>query len=459
VHDPIQGRKDLVRKYEKKLASMPKQEGPDYILETNPDGPALAPAELKAIAHNAGVKNTQEKRVWWVKQKQDNVEFAGMLEATDESLGRIRAKLKELGLADNTIIVFTGDNGGMSASNQYHESDKPREVLDSRFASSNLPLRGAKGWNYEGGIRVPLIVHWPGTTKANTTSQAIVTGTDYYPTLLEMLGLPSLPKQHMDGKSFVSAIKGKAHDRGAIYWHFPHYSNHGYQSPGGAIRLGKYKLLEYYENGTVQLFDLESDIGEQDDLARKQPKVAGKLTQMLHAWRKAVDAKMPYLKTANSKPAPGSRVFKANKKRPAASNRLPADLRKFAPGWNVRTWGGPGMRPGLRPQWKGRENVLLTHPLSREIPCVLSRKLKVPANQKTALEFTVNNHPRADWRLIVRIDGNEILAKSIEDSKWQDFRFDLTQHAGQTITIELENRASGWSSEGGYWSRLELVSE
>ncbi|MFT4688750.1 MAG: arylsulfatase A [Limisphaerales bacterium] len=459
VHDPIQGRNDLVRKYEKKLASMPKQDGPDYILETNPDGPALSRKELKDIASNPSVKNTQEKRVWWVKQKQDNVEFAGLLEATDESLGRIRAKLRDLGLEDNTIIVFTGDNGGMSASNQYHESDKPREVLDSRFASSNLPLRGAKGWNYEGGIRVPLIVHWPGTTEANTTSQAIVTGTDYYPTLLEMLGLPSMPKQHVDGKSFVPAIKGKAHDRGAIYWHFPHYSNHGYQSPGGAIRLGNYKLLEYYENGTVQLFDLETDIGEQNDLAKERPEVASKLKKMLHAWRKDVAAKMPYLKTANSKPAPGSRVFKAKKPRLPVSNELPAAVKKFAPGWNVRTWGGPGMRPGLRTEWKGRKNVLLTHPLSRDVPCVLSREFNVPANRKTALEFTVNNHPRANWKLIVRINGKETLAKSIEDSKWQDFRFDLTEYAGQTIAIELENRASGWSSEGGYWSRIELVSE
>ena len=154
-----------------------------------------------------------------------------MLEATDESLARIRAKLKKLGLEKNTIIVFTGDNGGMSASNQYRGIKGSREALDSRFASSNLPLRGAKGWNYEGGIRVPLIVHWPGKTKANTTSQAVVTGTDFYPTLLEMLGLPALPDQHQDGRSFVPALKAKPYERGPIYWHFPHYSNHGYQSP------------------------------------------------------------------------------------------------------------------------------------------------------------------------------------------------------------------------------------
>ena len=145
----------------------------------------------------------QDARVWWVKQKQDNVEFAGMLEAT-ESLARIRSKLKDLGLADNTIVIFTADNGGMSASNQYRGINHPIESLDSRFASSNLPLRGAKGWNYEGGVRVPLIVHWPGRTKPNSKSHALVTGTDFYPTLLEMIGMPTLPNQHVDGVSFFA---------------------------------------------------------------------------------------------------------------------------------------------------------------------------------------------------------------------------------------------------------------
>jgi len=310
VHDPIQGRKDLVQKYEKKLATMPHQDGPDYILEPNPDGPAISGDKLKALEANDSSTSHQSERVWWVKQKQDNVEFAGMVEATDESLGRIRAKLKELGLEGNTIIIFTSDNGGMAASNGYRGINHSRKKLNSRFASSNLPLRGAKGWNYEGGIRVPLIVHWPGKTQPNSTSQAIVTGTDFYPTLLEMLDLPALPDQHKDGRSFVPALKAEDYDRGPIYWHFPHYSNHGYQSPGGAIRSGRYKLLEYYENGTIQLFDLENDIGERNDLAESQPEIAQKLKKMLHDWRDEVDAKMPYPKTETSEPAPGSRVAK-----------------------------------------------------------------------------------------------------------------------------------------------------
>ncbi|MFP6764137.1 MAG: sulfatase-like hydrolase/transferase, partial [Planctomycetaceae bacterium] len=457
VHDPIQGRRDLVQKYQKKLATMPRQEGPDYILEPNPDGPAISGDKLKALEENDSSESHQNERVWWVKQKQDNVEFAGMVEATDESLGRIRAKLKELGLEDNTIVIFTADNGGMSASNQYRGINQSREHLNRSFASSNLPLRGAKGWNYEGGIRVPLIVHWPGRTQPDSTSNAIVTGTDYYPTLLEMLDLPALPDQHEDGRSFVAALNAEDYDRGPIYWHFPHYSNHGFQSPNGAIRSGRHKLIEYYENGTVQLFDLKNDIGEQEDLAKSQPEVAKKLKKMLHDWRDEVDARMPYPKTATSKPAPGARVDRRVRDTSSANNRLPADVEKFAPGWKVKNWGGPGMKPGLRQTWQGRSNVLLTHPRSRDVPCVLSRSLEVPAGKKTALQFAVNNHPKGNWTLVVRIDGDEVLKKSIEDSSWQEFRFDLSKHAGETVNIELENRASDWAYEAAYWNRIEVV--
>ena len=155
----------------------------------------------------------------------------------------------------------------------------------------------------KGGIRVPLIVLWPNNIQANSKSHALVTGTDFYPTLLEMLNLPTLPRQHVDGRSFVPALRGEDYDRGPIYWHFPHYSNHGYQSPNGAIRLGPFKLIEYFENGTVQLFDLENDIGERNDLAESDPDTVRRLKRRLHEWRSEVDAKMPYPKTATSKPA------------------------------------------------------------------------------------------------------------------------------------------------------------
>jgi len=278
--------------------------------------------------------------------------------------------------------------------------------------------------------------------------------------MLEMLKLPALPDQHKDGRSFVPALKAEDYDRGPIYWHFPHYSNHGYQSPNGAIRSGRYKLIEYYENGTVQLFDLENDIGERNDLAESQPEIAQKLKKLLHDWRQEVDAKMPYPKTATSKPAPGSRVAKPRS--PVAKPTevdLPADVEKFAPGWKVENWGGPAMKPGLREEWQGRRNVLLTHPRSRDVPCVLSRRVEVPTGRKTALLFAVTNHPKGDWTLVVRVDGDEVLKKSVEDSKWKEFRIDLTKHAGETVNIELENRASDWAFEAAYWSRIELQDE
>lgn len=310
VHDPIQGRTDLVEKYKRKLKTMSPVPGPDYLLEANPDGEMISPDQIQELMSQDEEILHRDARVWWVKQKQDNVEFAAMVEATDESLGRIRSKLRELDLDENTIIIFSSDNGGMSASNQYRGIQHEQKILDTRFASSNLPLRGAKGWNYEGGIRVPLIVHWPSVVKESTLSKAIVTGTDYYPTILEMLGLPLLPNQHRDGKSFISALKQEPHDRGPIFWHFPHYSNHGYQSPGGAVRLGRYKLLEYYENGTLQLFDLLEDVGEQTNIADAKPEVTAELVELLKSWRESVDAKMPFPKTSTSKPARSSRVKK-----------------------------------------------------------------------------------------------------------------------------------------------------
>ena len=172
-----------------------------------------------------------------------------------------------------------------------------------------------------------------------------------------------------------------------------------------------------------------------------------------------VDAKMPYPKTATSKPAPGARVAKSDKVSNAAGNRLPADVENFASGWKVKNWGGPGMRPGLRKNALGRSNVLVTHPRSKDVPCVLYCDVQVPIGQRSALRFAVNNHPKADWTLLIRIDGEEVRRESIEGSKWQEFSVDITKHAGKTVSVELENGASGWSFEAGYWHQIELVGQ
>jgi arylsulfatase A-like enzyme len=297
VHDPIQGRKDLVEKYRAKLARLSPLEGPAFILEGNPDDKnPLSRKQLTALLDDPSHRGHRvlPQRTIKIKQRQDNIEFAAMVESIDESLGRVLKKLDEMGQADNTIVIFYSDNGGMSAGN-FGNPDRvvQEKQLDQAYATSNLPLRGAKGWLYEGGVRVPMIVKWPGKGRAGVVCEEPVISPDFYPSILEMVGLPARPGQHKDGKSFVPALLGRSFERGAIYWHFPHYSNHGMQSPGGAIRLGDYKLLEYFENHTAQLFNLEDDIGEQNDLAQAEPQKTAELLALLRAWRKDVSARMP----------------------------------------------------------------------------------------------------------------------------------------------------------------------
>ena len=295
VHDPIHGRPDLVEKYKMKLAAMPPQPGPDFILEGNPDSPTNPTrAELDELIKQPEYRDTYTSYandLVKVKQRQDNVEFAGMVESVDQSLGTLIEKLKEHGLEENTIVIFMSDNGGMSVMNGTPHFETTKDKIDTRASTSNLPLRGAKGWLYEGGIRVPMIVKWPHQGKAGIVSDEPVISTDFFPTILEMLGV-EYDANGIDGKSFTRLVKGQKMNRGPIYWHFPHYSNHGMQSPGGGIRDGDYKLLEYFENGTVQLFNLAKDIGEQNDLSKTNVRKAKELTAKLHQWRKDVQAQM-----------------------------------------------------------------------------------------------------------------------------------------------------------------------
>jgi arylsulfatase A len=297
VHDPIEGRSDLVEKYEKKLAGMPQPDGPAYILEGNPDEEGYPSIEERAtlVEHEAyqGFSQLPNKTVK-IKQRQDNTHFAAMVESMDESMGRVLRKLEALGLDENTIVIFYSDNGGMAAANFGNPERKINPArLDKAFSTANLPLRGAKGWMYEGGIRVPLIVKWSGIKRPGSVSNVPVTTPDLYPTILDMLGLPLRPEQHVDGESIVPVLaEEKSLKRDAIFWHFPHYSNHGMQSPGGAVRSGKYKLIEYFENNTVQLFDLENDLGELNDISNENPEKVNELRAMLHEWRKEVSAQM-----------------------------------------------------------------------------------------------------------------------------------------------------------------------
>ncbi|MCA9177415.1 MAG: sulfatase [Planctomycetales bacterium] len=309
VHDPIQGHPKLLDKYRERLAER-RSVGPPSQATLEKAGPIANPFRLEGNPDDASPFSRDALdalldddpyrafkvlpgRTVKIKQRQDNVEFAAMVESMDESLGRVLAKLDELGLDDDTIVVFCSDNGGMAAANFGRPTRVvPSDRLDTAYSTSNLPLRGAKGWLYEGGIRVPLIVKWPGKGSAGAVSQLPVISCDLYPTLLEMAGLPAMPKQALDGVSFAAAVKGESAATRPLYWHFPHYSNHGMQSPGGAVRSGDYKLLEYFENGTVQLFHLGNDLAEQRDLAQQEPEKARELRQLLHNWREEVGARM-----------------------------------------------------------------------------------------------------------------------------------------------------------------------
>jgi arylsulfatase A-like enzyme len=218
-----------------------------------------------------------EDRGWKVRQVQNNPVYAAMVESMDESAVRILGRLTELGLDKNTIVIFTSDNGGLST---------------GPSPTSNLPLRGSKGWPYEGGIREPLIVRWPGVTKPGSVSGVPVISTDYLPTLLQMAGLPPLPGQHLDAASFVPALEGEKSPDRPLFWHYPHYSING-GTPSGAVRHGDFKLVEWFEDMSTELFDLRHDPGEHVDLSKENPEKTQELKSLLHAWRRDVNAQMP----------------------------------------------------------------------------------------------------------------------------------------------------------------------
>lgn len=202
--------------------------------------------------------------------------YAGMTEALDRVFGRVLDALDEAGLADDTLVIFTSDNG----------------ALDS--VADNRPLRRAKGWLYEGGIRVPMLVRWPGRVAPGGTSSTPVVSTDLFASVLDAAGV-ELPAEYPgDGVSLVPLwTEGAEPERDALYFHFPHYAWHRSNRLGGAIRVGSYKLIERYDDGSAELYDLDTDLGESRDLAADEPEVAAALLARLQAWREDVDAAMP----------------------------------------------------------------------------------------------------------------------------------------------------------------------
>ena len=213
-----------------------------------------------------------------VRLVQEHAVYGGMVEAMDLAVGKVKAGLARLGLTDNTVVILMSDNGGLSTSEGH--------------PTSNLPLRAGKGWMYEGGIREPMFVVWPGVVEPGSRCDVPVTSTDFYPTMLDMAGLAARPKQHLDGLSLVPLLKGgKSLARDAIYWHYPHYGNQG-GAPSGAVRCGDWKLIEWYEDGKAELFNLQDDIGETKDLTIQQPERVARLHAKLEKWRKESGVRM-----------------------------------------------------------------------------------------------------------------------------------------------------------------------
>lgn len=235
VHTPLQGKRDLVANYEQ-----------------------LKPPGL-----------------------QRNPQFAAMVGNMDQSVGRVLDKLDQLKLTDNTLVIFTSDNGGLATSGM------PTKLP----ATNNAPLREGKGYLYEGGIRVPLLVRWPGHVKPGTTSDVPTSTIDLFATIAEVCGVT--PAHQVDGVSLRGVLHGEAGpQRDALFWHYPHYSPQG-GKPGGAIRAGEYKLIEFYERGRRELFNVARDPSESTNLIDREPDRAEQLAARLAAWRNEVAAAMP----------------------------------------------------------------------------------------------------------------------------------------------------------------------
>jgi arylsulfatase A-like enzyme len=232
----------------------------------------------KAAASGVADEGFVIDRTLPVRQTQDNPVYAGLIRQMDDAVGIVLDKLAELGLDKNTVVVFTGDNGGVSSGDAY--------------STSNLPLRGGKGRQWEGGVRVPLLVQYPECKHPATTCDVPVTGADFYPTFLDWAGIPLLPEQHKDGVSIRSLLYGKTIAERALYWHYPHYGNQGGE-PSAFIRDGDWKLIHYYEDGRNELYNLHIDASEAEPLNAQYPEKVDDLSKKLAVWLTETNALYP----------------------------------------------------------------------------------------------------------------------------------------------------------------------
>lgn len=260
VHTPLMGREDLVEKYEKKK---------------------------KLLAKDQAVWDSEPPRK--VRLVQDHAVYAAMVEAMDQAVGKVLKGLEDNGVADNTLVIFFSDNGGLSTSEGH--------------PTSNLPLRAGKGWLYEGGVREPMIVRWPGVTPANQVCTQPVISTDFFPTILEAAGLPALDQQHVDGVSFVATLKNPEREQKdrILFWHYPHWGNQG-GSPGTVVRSGDWKLIHFYDPAKPdELYNLSKDASEKNNLAKQEPERLNQLKKHMDRLLKATSARLPTINPAAQK--------------------------------------------------------------------------------------------------------------------------------------------------------------
>lgn len=230
---------------------------------------AANPVETTSIPERHGFSRTV----------QNDAAYATEIAVLDEAVARLTEKLDALGLRESTVVVFSSDNGGLC-------------TLKKPGPTTNLPLRSGKGWLYEGGIRVPLIVRAPAAVAPGSTCDTPVISTDLYPTLLAVAGAPPAPERHRDGENLAPLFSGGSLPERTLYWHYPHYHGSTW-APGSAIREGDWKLIEFFDEERVELYDLSQDTGERRDLAAQAPEKVRQLQDKLSAWRRATGAVIP----------------------------------------------------------------------------------------------------------------------------------------------------------------------
>ncbi|MDR0338007.1 MAG: sulfatase [Planctomycetaceae bacterium] len=264
VHTPLQAPESLVEKYRQKAFrnGLPNRTEEIFVEEE---------------------QNFSINKPRLTRQHQTHAIYAGMVEAMDTAVGRVLETLKNENLLNNTIICFVSDNGGLSTS--------------EGSPTSNSPFRAGKGWNYEGGIRVPFVIRIPNGVSKISDFPTITT--DFYPTLLDLADIPLKPEQHLDGVSLKSILEDKKPpQRDTLYWHYPHYSNQG-GFPSSAVRFGNWKLIQRLEDGRTHLYNIKEDIGEQNDLVAKYPEKVIELQKLLFDWYREMDARFLQPKNNN----------------------------------------------------------------------------------------------------------------------------------------------------------------